>query len=48
MHEVSFLGHKCTDKGILPKKYFIQNYPVPHYHPTLEDFLHFAIITDDL
>jgi len=23
MHEVTFLGHKCTDKGILPhdKKY---------------------------
>jgi len=33
MHEVTFLGHKCTDKGILPddKKYdVIQNYPVPH------------------
>jgi len=33
MHEVTFLGHKCTDKGILPddKKYdVIMNYPAPH------------------
>jgi len=33
MHEVTFLGHKCTDKGILPddKKYdVIKNYLVPH------------------
>jgi len=31
-HEVTFLGHKCTDKGILPdnKKYdVIEKYPVP-------------------
>ncbi|KAH8284300.1 hypothetical protein KR044_010216, partial [Drosophila immigrans] len=30
---ITFLGHKCTDKGILPddKKYdIIKNYPVPH------------------
>jgi len=30
MHEVTFFGHKCTDKGILPddKKYdVIVNYP---------------------
>ena len=33
MHEVIFLGHKCTDKGVLSdaKKYeVIKNYPVPH------------------
>jgi len=32
MHEVTFLGHRCTDKGILPddKKFdVINNYPVP-------------------
>jgi len=31
-HEVTFIGHKCTDKGILPdcKKYdVIEKYPVP-------------------
>ena len=33
MHEVTFLGHKCTDKGVLPddKKFeVIKNYPVLH------------------
>jgi len=33
MHEVTFIGHKCTDKGILPedKKYdVIMNYPAPN------------------
>jgi len=33
MHEVTFLGHKCTDKGLLQddKKYdVIMNYPAPH------------------
>lgn len=31
-HEVTFLGHKCTIKGVLPdeSKYeVIQNYPTP-------------------
>lgn len=31
-HEVTFLGHKCTDKGILPddgKYTIIKNYPTP-------------------
>lgn len=32
MKEVTYLGHKCTDKGILPDDYkyeVIKNYPQP-------------------
>lgn len=45
MHEVTFLGHKCTDKGILPddKKYdVIQNYPVPHDADSARRFVAFC------
>jgi len=45
MHEVTFLGHKCTDKGILPddKKYdVIQNYPVPHDADSARRFIAFC------
>jgi len=45
MHEVTFLGHKCTDKGILPddKKYnFIRNYPVPHDADSARRFIAFC------
>jgi len=45
MHEVTFLGHKCTDKGILPedKKYHvIKNYPVPHDADSARRFVVFC------
>jgi len=45
MHEVTFLGHKCTDKGILPddKKYdVIMNYPVPHNADSARRFVAFC------
>jgi len=45
MHEVTFLGHKCTDTGILPddKKYdVIQNYPVPHDADSAKTFIAFC------
>jgi len=44
MHEVTFLGHRCTDKGILAddKKYdVIQNYPVPHDADSTRRFIAF-------
>jgi len=45
MHEVTFLGHKCTDKGVLPddKKYdVIKNYPVPHDADSARRFVAFC------
>ena len=45
MHEVTFLGHKCTDKGILPddKKFdVILNYPVPHDSDSARRFIAFC------
>jgi len=45
MHEVAFLGHKCTDKGILPydNKYdVIMNYPVPHDADSARRFVEFC------
>jgi len=45
MHEVTFLGHKGTDKGILPddKKYdVIKNYPVPHNADSARIFVAFC------
>jgi len=45
MHEVTFLGHKCTDQGILPddKKYdVIKNYPVPHKSHSARRFIAFC------
>jgi len=45
MHEVTFLGHKFTDKGILPddKKYdVIKNYPVPHDADSARRFVAFC------
>jgi len=45
MHEVTSLGHKCTDKGILPddKKYdVIMNYPVPHDADSARRFVAFC------
>jgi len=45
MHEVTFLGHKCTDKGILPddKEYdVIKNYPVPHDADSASRFVAFC------
>jgi len=45
MHEVTFLGHKCTDKGVLPddKKFdVIKNYPVPHDADSARRFVAFC------
>jgi len=45
MLEVTFLGQKCTDKGILPdnKKFdFILNYPVPHDSDSARRFIEFG------
>jgi len=45
MHEVTFLGHKCTDQEILPddKKYdVINNYPVPHDADNARRFIAFC------
>jgi len=43
MHEVTFLGHKCTDKGILPddKEYVIKNDPVQHDADSARRFVAF-------
>jgi len=45
MNEVTFLSHKCTDKGILPgdKKYdVIMNYPAPHNADSARCFVAFC------
>jgi len=45
MHEVTSLGHKCTDKGILldDKKYnVIRNYTVPHDADSATRFISFC------
>jgi len=45
MHEVTFLGHKCTDKGTLPddkKNDFIMNYPAPHDADSARRFIAFC------
>jgi len=45
MHEVTFLGHKCTDRGILPddKKYeVIDKYPVPTDADSARRFIAFC------
>lgn len=45
MHEVTFLGHKCTNKGVLPddKKYeVIKNYPVPKDADSARRFIAFC------
>jgi len=45
MHEVTFLSHKCTDKGILPddKKYDVtMNYPAPHNADSARQFVAFC------
>jgi len=45
MHEVTFLGHKCTDKGILPddkKCDFIKSYPVLHDADSARRFVAFC------
>jgi len=45
MHEVTFPGHKCTDKGILPdaKKFdVLLNYPVPHDADSARRFVAFC------
>jgi len=47
MHEVTCLGHKCTDHGILSdeKKYdVIQNYPTP---TDTESAQRYVIIIED-
>jgi len=44
-HEVTFLGHKCTDKGILPdsKKYdVIEKYPIPTDADSARNFVAFC------
>lgn len=44
-HEVTFLGHKCTDKGILPDdtKYdIIRNYPEPRDAESVKRFVSFC------
>jgi len=49
MHQLTFLGHKCTDQGILPddKKYdVIENIQSLHMRIVLEDSLHFAVTID--
>lgn len=43
--EVIFLGHKCTEKGILPdesKLQSVQNYPIPHDKEAVRRFVAFA------
>jgi len=42
MHEVTFLGHKCTDKGILPDDKKYNNYPVPHNADSARRFIAFC------
>ena len=44
-HEVTFLGHKCTDKGILPddsKFSVIENYPTPTNGDEAKRFIAFC------
>jgi len=41
MHEVTFLRHKCTDKGILPSD-VIKNYPVPRDSDSARRFVAFC------
>jgi len=51
MHEVTFIGHKCTDKRILPddKKYDVnKKYPVPHDADSARSLMHFVSITNGL
>jgi len=43
MHEVTFLGHKCTGKIILPDDKIIQSHMM---RTALADLLHFVIFTD--
>lgn len=43
--EVTYLGHRCTDKGLLPgniKLATIQSYPVPHDKDSTKRFVAFA------
>ena len=45
MNEVTYLGHKCTDKGILPddSKYSaIKNYPTPTDADSAKRFVAFC------
>jgi len=45
MHEMTLLGHQCTDKGILPevkKCNAIRNYPVPHDAVSARRFIAFS------
>jgi len=44
MHEVTFLGHKCTGKIILPDDKIIQSHMM---RTALADLLHFVIFTDE-
>ena len=49
MNEVTYLGHKCTDKGILPddSKYSaIKNYPTPTDADSAKRFVAFCTIED--
>lgn len=45
MHEATFVGHKCTDRGILPddRKYdAIKNYPLPTDANSVRHFVAFC------
>ena len=45
LHEVTFVGHKCTDKGILPddsKFSVIENYPTPTNGDKAKRFIAFC------
>lgn len=49
--EVTFLGHKCTLKGLLPddsKIKTIRDYPITNDKDAVRDLWHLLIITEDL